>query len=327
MRQRRIRNDSRPTYYHLIGRVAGTRDDRPFDDVDRRKFVGLLRELASFYTIDIIDFVVMSNHYHIVVCADHQLPAPAVAVERFNAYYQNKVPPQRLPLPLTVDHPDLERVQRRLRDISCLAKDLQQRFTSWYNRTRRPEPRRGTLWESRFKSVVLEGRHAWDSAVWNCVKYIALNPVRAHIVEDPADYRFSSWGMLCGSGCHPFAASFFKHMRIILGPAAAALADDELVGRLRADMAATIAAERGADRAAAEAVYDQARQPDATWLRFCRRTRYWSDGAIIGTKSFVVETAAFWRDAAWAQQHRCAKTRLANGQFLTVLRNLRRSLE
>jgi hypothetical protein len=68
-----------------------------------------------------------------------------------------------------------------------------QRFTCWFNRER---GRRGTLWESRFRSVIVED----GLAARTMAAYIDLNPVRAGMVEDPADYRWSSYGEAVGGG-------------------------------------------------------------------------------------------------------------------------------
>ncbi|MGH8154039.1 MAG: transposase [Rhodanobacteraceae bacterium] len=49
--------------------------------------------------------------------------------------------------------------------------------------------RTGTLWEGRYKaSLVSDARH-----LLQCQRYIELNPVRAKMVSDPADYRWSSF--------------------------------------------------------------------------------------------------------------------------------------
>lgn len=50
--------------------------------------------------------------------------------------------------------------------------------------------RSGTLWEGRFKSCVVED----DRYLLLCQRYIELNPVRAGMVERPADYQWSSHG-------------------------------------------------------------------------------------------------------------------------------------
>ncbi len=67
-------------------------------------------------------------------------------------------------------------------------KDLKQRFTQWYNRR---AGRRGTIWEQRYKSVLVGDS---DDAILTMAAYIDLNPVRAGMVRDPADYSFSGYG-------------------------------------------------------------------------------------------------------------------------------------
>ena len=66
----------------------------------------------------------------------------------------------------------LERFELRRGDLSVLLKELKQRFTQWYNRRK---GRRGTLWEDRFKIVIVEGSEA---ARLTMAAYIDLNPVR-----------------------------------------------------------------------------------------------------------------------------------------------------
>lgn len=48
--------------------------------------------------------------------------------------------------------------------------------------------RTGTLWEGRYKSCPVHG----EIYLLRCYRYIELNPVRAGLVADPADYRWSS---------------------------------------------------------------------------------------------------------------------------------------
>jgi putative transposase len=49
--------------------------------------------------------------------------------------------------------------------------------------------RSGGLFEDRFKSSVVQD----DIYLLNCLRYIELNPVRAGMVADPGDYRWSSY--------------------------------------------------------------------------------------------------------------------------------------
>jgi len=49
--------------------------------------------------------------------------------------------------------------------------------------------RSGTLFEGRFKSSIVQSREY----LLVCQRYIELNPVRAEMVNDPADYNWSSY--------------------------------------------------------------------------------------------------------------------------------------
>jgi putative transposase len=49
--------------------------------------------------------------------------------------------------------------------------------------------RTGTLWDGRYKSSLVQA----ETYLLLCQRYIELNPVRAAMVADPADYRWSSY--------------------------------------------------------------------------------------------------------------------------------------
>jgi putative transposase len=51
------------------------------------------------------------------------------------------------------------------------------------------QARTGTLWEGRYKSTLIQA----ERYLLACMVYIDLNPVRAHIVGDPAEYKWSSY--------------------------------------------------------------------------------------------------------------------------------------
>jgi len=56
--------------------------------------------------------------------------------------------------------------------------------------------RSGTLWEGRYRSTLIQAeRH-----LLACMVYIDLNPVRAGLVSDPADYPWSSHAHYLGRG-------------------------------------------------------------------------------------------------------------------------------
>jgi REP element-mobilizing transposase RayT len=81
----------------------------------------------------------------------------------------------------------------RMHDLSEFMKSLMQRFTQWYNGKHK---RSGTLWERQFKSVIVED----GLAARTMAAYIDLNPVRAGMVKDPAEYRWSGYGEAVGGG-------------------------------------------------------------------------------------------------------------------------------
>lgn len=66
--------------------------------------------------------------------------------------------------------------------MQSLGRYYVQYFNYQYKRT-------GTLWEGRYKATLL------DSATYllTCSRYIELNPVRAGMVKDPAEYLWSSY--------------------------------------------------------------------------------------------------------------------------------------
>ena len=67
-----------------------------------------------------------------------------------------------------------------------MMKYVGQRYVQYINRTYQ---RSGTLWEGRFRSCLAQE----DTYVLACHRYIELNPVRAAMVDDPAQYRWSSY--------------------------------------------------------------------------------------------------------------------------------------
>lgn len=70
--------------------------------------------------------------------------------------------------------------------ISLLMQSLGRMYVRYFNKT---WCRSGTLWEGRFKSCLV----ADDAYLMGCYRYIELNPVRAGMVSDPADYVWSSY--------------------------------------------------------------------------------------------------------------------------------------
>ncbi|MEO7623026.1 MAG: transposase [Gallionella sp.] len=78
---------------------------------------------------------------------------------------------------VTADRPD---------GIAKLMQSIGRRYVQYINRSYR---RTGSLWEGRYKSSLVQA----ETYLLSCMRYIELNPVRANMVNDPAQYRWSSY--------------------------------------------------------------------------------------------------------------------------------------
>ncbi|UQB42515.1 transposase [Thiomicrospira microaerophila] len=70
--------------------------------------------------------------------------------------------------------------------ISQMMQAIGRQYVRYFNHKYQ---RTGTLWEGRFKSCLVEAEHY----LFELYRYIELNPVRAKMVKDPADYPWSSY--------------------------------------------------------------------------------------------------------------------------------------
>jgi REP element-mobilizing transposase RayT len=188
--------------YHLIGRVV----DRGFrlQTEEKEQFRMLMRMMENFSGCRVLSYCVMSNHYHILLEVPPMpkggLPAEEVFRRLRVLYSETRVAEVEAAYERAQEQgPEdggarvLEEFTYRMHDLSEFMKGLLQRFTSWFNRT---HDRTGRLWEQRFKSVLVEEGVAAKAMA----AYIDLNPVRAGIVEDPADYRWSSYAEALAGG-------------------------------------------------------------------------------------------------------------------------------
>ena len=70
--------------------------------------------------------------------------------------------------------------------VGAMMKALGQRYVQYINKTYK---RTGTLWEGRYKSCPTQA----ETYLLACQRYIELNPVRANMVNHPAEYKWSSY--------------------------------------------------------------------------------------------------------------------------------------
>jgi putative transposase len=222
---------TKPIIYHAISRIVGR--DFLLEVDEREHFRMLMRMCEKFTGCRVLSYCLMSNHFHILLevapvpeggISDPELlerlgvfysevqvaeivkEMEAAAVVRMRGEFEMS-PVDEMGVPLTpaeelvlVQQQAARRVEeircrftRRMHDLSEFMKSLLERFTKWFNRM---HSRTGTLWEDRFKSVIVES----GTAARTIAAYIDLNPVRAGMVKDPADYRWSSYGEAVGGG-------------------------------------------------------------------------------------------------------------------------------
>jgi putative transposase len=374
---------TKPAIYHCISRVVGR--DFVLEVDEREHFRMLMRMCEKFTGCRVLSYCLMSNHFHVLLEVP---PKPEVGIsdqellQRLGVFYNEaqvadvvremeeaasvrtrgefelpRVNPET-GQPLTPTE-ELElgkhqaqrrreeirsRYTRRMHDLSEFMKSLLERFTKWFNRK---HLRSGHLWEDRFKSVIVES----GVAARTIAAYIDLNPVRAGMVKDPADYRWSSYGEAVGGGrkgngkkareglvrayfCdqgvgfdagkwQEVSRSYRRLMGLALGkrPERAEVSESSKgLGQTTKNTAELLESEDN------ETVLK-----DLGMARMLRcRIRYFTDGAVIGSKEFVNEAFASARDRFGPKRKDGARKlkgdSAAAGGTLWSLRNLRKGI-
>jgi len=70
--------------------------------------------------------------------------------------------------------------------VSKMMQSLGRRYVQYFNFQYQ---RTGTLWEGRYRSCLVQD----EEYLLKCYRYIELNPVRANMVDQPHEYRWSSY--------------------------------------------------------------------------------------------------------------------------------------
>ena len=188
-------------------------------------------------------------------------------------------------------------------DLSEFMKTLLQRFTRWFDREHN---RRGT---ERYKSVIVES----GAAARTIAACIGLNPVRAGMVNDPVDYRWSSYSEAVGGGAKgngkKAREELVRACMSLKGVSFEAEKWKEVSRICRRAMGLALGrrsgrAELGVSGHATKNEEEMLSSKDnatvsldlgmAGILR--KRVRYFTDGAVIGSKAFVNEAFAASRE-------------------------------
>lgn len=151
-----------------------------------------LIELADIFAIDLFGFAVMSNHYHVVLKTDPQRVATwsdSAVAERWLRLYPIKDERQRASTlaAITLDAPRLSELRQRLASLSWFMKSINEPIS---RRSNREDGCTGRFWEGRFHASALLD----EAAIATAMAYVDLNPVRAGMVEDPAQAEHTALG-------------------------------------------------------------------------------------------------------------------------------------
>ena len=132
-----------PGHLHHVIQRGNNRQPIFQDGEDFQAMLALLADNALQHGVAVHAYVLMDNHFHLLV-----------------------TPPSADALPQM-----MQAVGRR--------------YVQYFNRR---HARTGTLWEGRYRSTVLQA----DKYLLPCMVYLDLNPVRAGLVANAADYPWSS---------------------------------------------------------------------------------------------------------------------------------------
>jgi len=193
--------------YHVMSRAAG--GAKLFGDVEKEGFCKIMRRMERFSGVTILTHCILDNHFHILARVPEQKQfvkrfddkegetprsGEARLLDHLHILYSNAYVDQvRREIDSMRKRGMEDDVQRflgkyknRFCNLSLFVKELKERFSRWFNKK---HERKGTLWMDRFKSVLVED----GDALRTISTYIDLNPVRAGIVDDPKDYRWSGY--------------------------------------------------------------------------------------------------------------------------------------
>lgn len=355
-----VGKEARSAIYHCVSRVVERQFH--FGDVEKEKFVELMRLYEAFCGVHVLSYCVMSNHFHVLVEVPprpEELPSDEWLLERV-ALVQSPASVEMLRVQLeALSSPEAtekgreayaqirERYFARMWDLGQFMKVLKQRFSRWFNQRHR---RKGTLWEERYHSSLVEDGYAARVVA----AYIDLNPVRAGIVGDPKGYRWSNYADAVAGG---------KLARMGIGRVLERCDDENSARQLRATMqesdryAWRSIANRyrlclyGDGRAPGESAlaksqqgekvsrrkgftdeeieYEEARNGElAVHELLTSKVRYFIDGAVIGSRGFVdgviskLNGQKYWPKPRKTKSSRCEWSKSRNKSRLWTLRCL-----
>ena len=197
MRRPRVKAEGEG-FYHVVSRIGGKRF--LIDETEKKILLGMIRGAAVFSGVEVYTYAVMSNHFHLLVrvprkreVSDGDLEKRMLALYgpgKFNKILGKWAKWTKKGMPELVED-EKSRLRKRMYDLSQFCKTFKEAYTQDYNRR---HENTGTIWEGRFKSILLEGSYCTMTTV---AGYIHLNPVRAAVVERAEESPWTGYGAGC----------------------------------------------------------------------------------------------------------------------------------
>jgi putative transposase len=194
------------SYYHVTSRIV----DRRYilEAAEREELIKQMRRYEALGGLRVVTYCIMSNHFHILVevpprpAGDGPLFTEAEWLRHIERSLGKGKADEFRRLFVMYRGNGCEAViaevmagyEKRMFSVSCFMQNVKQSFSAWYNKR---NERQGTLWEEAFRSVLVEGA---GPSLATMAAYIDLNPVRAKMVEDPADYIWCGYGEAMAAG-------------------------------------------------------------------------------------------------------------------------------
>ena len=288
MRRARVKVDGE-AYYHVMSRCA--LQEHLLVEV-KGMFLRIFRRAERFSGVRVLDYCIMDNHFHVLVkVPERREVADDELDERIRVLYGEAKAERifaRWKLIREVGgdaavERERSALRKRMYDLSEFMKTFKQRFSLWYCSNH--GNLEGTIWQGPFHSVLVEGSR---DALCAVSSYITLNPVRAGLVHDPADYAWSGYGAACAGD----AAAKSALVSEFGGRRSEAEWWRVFRERVEADTAACLAVAEEAKNAAPKRSGVNGDAPDAertteVVVSSARRDRDVSRGVAFGTVAFV----------------------------------------
>ena len=295
MRVARLKESGKRACYHVMSRVV----DRQMvlGGEEKEKFRKLMRAVEGFSGVNVLTYAILDNHFHLLIEVPEPEPVSDDELIRRLGFLYDADQVARIADWIKGyreagedDAAELVRARytRRMYDLSEYVKTLKQKYTQWHNKRR---GRKGTLWEERFKSIMIQPDRAregqWDNALLTMAAYIDLNAVRAGIVSDPKDYRYCGYGEACGGSrqAREGIGGIFAHY----GQGQGETQWQAISGQYRQQLferGEKTVSRAGFTRAAVKTVLESDGKLTLSQALRCR-VRYFSDGVVLGSKVFV----------------------------------------